>query len=402
MSPNAATRRLLRLPVIYTAALYGASGIGFAAANLALARQLSTSDFALLTLLMALLNVSIPLAPLGIDGVINRRALALGPQLLGGALTTSLIVGVAAVILARAVYGLDALAVSILLPSIVAGAITYLAGAYYRSRHKFLLSIILSQGSTYLFLVAAAAGFFVSITTPYFILGVIMVGLIAAAGQVWLRRLGEEPACVRRRFPWDEALFYVGVHAAGLLLWTMERLTVPKLLTFEDLATFGVLSSVALAPYRIVQAAVGFTLLPRLRAAPSGRARRTLVARESVLCAVAVILASAVVWWMAPVIAAWFVGDKYQITSMLLIAAIVAGSVRVASSIPRSAATALCTTEELAWFAGLNWAAVGLAFLGAWVGSGWGLPGILYGVAFGGLVHGLAAAGIAVRHIRAD
>lgn len=229
-----------------------------------------------------------------------------------------------------------------------------------------------------------------------------MVGLIAAAGRVWLRYVRKKPAGAGRHFPWHEAFFYVGVHAAGLLLLTMERLTVPKLLTFEDLATFGVLSAVALAPYRIVQMAVGFTLLPRLRAARSGRARRMLVAREGALCAAAVILASLVVWWMAPSIAAWFVGGKYQITPMLLVAAIVAGCVRVASSVPRSAATALCTTEELGWFAGLNWVAVGLAFLGAWLGSGWGLSGVLYGVAFGGLVHGLAAAGIAARHLRAD
>ena len=74
--------------------------------------------------------------------------------------------------------------------------------------------------------------------------------------------------------------------------------------------------------------------------------------------------------------------------------------IRVAASISRSAATALCTTEDLGRLAGLTWVAVGCAVLGAWVGSAWGLPGIMYGVAVGGLFHGLAAARVSARYLR--
>jgi hypothetical protein len=118
------------------------------------------------------------------------------------------------------------------------------------------------------------------------------------------------------------------------------------------------------------------------------------------VCATIVTVGSLVVWWMAPPVAAWFVGDKYQMTPMLLLAAIVGGSVRVAASIPRSAATALCTTEDLGRLAGLTWVAVGCALLGAWLGSAWGLPGIMYGVACGGLFHGLAAAKVSAPYLR--
>jgi O-antigen/teichoic acid export membrane protein len=400
ISSHAAARRLLGLPIIYTAALFAASGLGFAGANLILARLLSTSDFALVVLAMALLNVSIPLAPAGMDGVINRHTLDFGPSLLGRVLATSAIVGLITATLARTVYGLDALAGAILFSSIIAGGTTYLTAAHLRSRHQFVLSITLGQSSTYLFVVAAMVTLGAPIRTPDFVLGVIMVGLVAAAAWIWLRYSSKEPAGARRDVPWHDGLFYVGAQAAGLLLLSMERLIIPKLLTFEDLATFGVLSAVALAPYRILQMAVGFALLPQLRAAKSGEARRNLVAREVAVCAVIVMLGSLVVWWLAPPVAAWFVGDKYPITPMLLLAAIVAGSIRVAASIPRSAATALCTTEDLGRLAGLTWVAVGCAVLGAWLGSAWGLPGIMYGVAFGGLVHGLAAARVSARYLR--
>jgi hypothetical protein len=402
VSSHSAARHLLGSPIMYTAALFAASGLGYAGANLVLARLLSTSDFALVILVMALLNVSIPLAPAGMDGVVNRHTLDLGAPLLRRVLATSATVGLITATLARTLYGLDALSIAILFSSIVAGGTTYLAAAHLRSRHKFVVSIALGQGSTYLFVVAAVAVLCVPIRTPELVLGVIMAGLVAAAAWIWLRYRSQEPAGERRHFPRHDALFYVGAQAAGLLLLSMERLIIPKLLTFEDLATFGVLSAVGLAPYRILQMAIGFTLLPQLRAAKSGGARRSLVAHEAIVCGLTITLGSLVVWWMAPSIAAWFVGDRYQITPMLLLAAIVAGSVRVAASIPRSAATALCTTEELGRLAGLTWVAVGLASLGAWIGSSWGLAGIMYGVAFGGLVHGLAAVRIAARYIRED
>jgi hypothetical protein len=402
MLSRSAARRLLGSPIIYTAALYAMSGLGFAAANLVLARQLSTPDFALVTLLMALLNVSIPLATAGMDGVVSRYTLDLGPPLLGRVLATSALVGLTTVAVGRAVYGLDALSIAILLPSIVAGGTTYLAAAHLRSRRRFVLSITLAQAATYLFLIAGMAVLFVPVRTPGFVLGVVMVGLVAAAAWIWLRYRRKEPAGERGQFPWHDALFYVAAQTAVLLLLSMERLIVPKLLTFDDLATLGVLSAVALAPFRILQMAVGFTLLPQLRAATGGQARRGLVVREAVVCAITVGLGSLVVWSMARPLAGWFVGDRYEITPMLLLAAIVGGAARVASSIPRSAATALCTTEELGRLAGLTWFAVGCAFLAAWSGSAWGLAGIMYGVAFGGLVHGLAAAIVAAPHLRDD
>ena len=165
----------------------------------------------------------------------------------------------------------------------MAGGTTYLTAAHLRSRHKFVLSITLGQGPTYLFLAAGLAVLLVPIRTPDFVLGIIMVGLAAAAAWIWLRYRRQEPAGERQHVPWHDALFYVGAQAAGLLLLSMERLTVPKLLTLADLATLGVLSAVALAPYRILQMAVGFTLLPQLRAAKNGGARRSLVAREAVV-----------------------------------------------------------------------------------------------------------------------
>ena len=47
---------------------YGASGAGFAGANLILARLLPQTEYALFTLFVALVNLGYALAPAGVDG----------------------------------------------------------------------------------------------------------------------------------------------------------------------------------------------------------------------------------------------------------------------------------------------------------------------------------------------
>ena len=75
-------RRLWRSATLRSVAVLGVSGIGFAVANLVLARVLPTEQYALLTLVVALVNVGYPLAAAGVDGMVNRRRLEAGPRLL--------------------------------------------------------------------------------------------------------------------------------------------------------------------------------------------------------------------------------------------------------------------------------------------------------------------------------
>ena len=71
-----------------------------------------------------------------------------------------------------------------------------------------------------------------------------------------------------------------GVSAAGMLFIQLERLVIPHVLTVADLALFGVLGAIAGSLFRLLQMAVGFSLLPRLRGAATVLERRQLIARE--------------------------------------------------------------------------------------------------------------------------
>ena len=60
---------------------------------------------------------------------------------------------------------------------------------------------------------------------------------------------------------------FAGLNASGLLLIQLERLVIPHVLPLADLALYGVLGAIAGSLFRVLQMGVGFSLLPRLRAA---------------------------------------------------------------------------------------------------------------------------------------
>ena len=99
---------------VLSMAVYGGSGLAFVGANLLLARELSTEEFALLTLLIALNTLGYHLAPLGLDGIVTRGRTEIGGALLKRAAAVALAVGAAMSIIASLVYGISAAMASLL------------------------------------------------------------------------------------------------------------------------------------------------------------------------------------------------------------------------------------------------------------------------------------------------
>ncbi len=80
------------------------SGLGFSGANLLLARFLPTHDYARPALALSLVTLAVPLAPLGLQGVVVRQRLAATPQLLFRGMMTGIACGLAVAAVARFVY----------------------------------------------------------------------------------------------------------------------------------------------------------------------------------------------------------------------------------------------------------------------------------------------------------
>ena len=395
-------RILWTSPTIRSVIIYGGSGLGFAGANLMLARLLPTTEYALFTLVIALSNLGYSLAPAGVDGIVNRRHLDAGPGLLRRTLGASLLVAVAFVVIAEAAYHMSPLLLLVLFVSTIAGGAMAVAGAQFQSERRYAISLALTQSPNLALLIAAAAVLVSHHREARLPLVISALGFLAAAVYGWSVLFRERASKGPREtwFPWSEAFSFAGLNAAGLVLIQLDRLIIPYVLPLHDLATYGVLAAIAGSLFRVLQMGVGYTLLPRLRVANSVVERRQLIAHEAKLVAAMVVAGSAVIWIITPVVEHWFLQGKYHLGGSLLLAAVISGIAKIMNAFTKSTVTALATPGELSMVNLLGWASIALAIPAAAFGARWGLAGVIYGVGFGWLLRALTALYVTLRHLR--
>ena len=123
----------------------GASGAGFAGANLILARQLPESEYALFTLFLALVNLGYALAPAGIETFVVRRPVEFGPRFLQKVLTVTVPVGVIFGAVGRFGYDLSGPVALLLALAIAAGGAMAVAAARFQGELRFGLSLTIAQ-----------------------------------------------------------------------------------------------------------------------------------------------------------------------------------------------------------------------------------------------------------------
>ncbi len=376
-------------PALTAAVVFGMSGVGFVAANLILARALEPAEYAIASLVIALVQIAMPLGPLGLDALVTRRRLAGHPALLARAAGTSAGTGLAAVLVGAALYRLDPRLLALILVSSVAGGANLVASAVYQAQRRFAPALALSQSQNAFLAGGAVLTLVAAIPHAWVPCAVYAVGYAIAASVGWwriLRKTGPAPGPIA----FGELFSLAGLTAVTLVLIQIERLVVPRRLSLEDLALFGVLAAIAASPFRVLQQGVGYTMLPRLRAAGSVAERRKLLGKEARLAVAATAAASVGIVLVGPRIVDWWLAGKYVLTGPLLAAAVVSGAAKVACAFATSAATALCTEAELARLRGWAWAALAASFAACWAGATWGLVGVVYGAGLGWL--GLAAA----------
>ena len=395
-------KRLWRLPTIRTAVVYAASGIGFAGANLVLARVLPKEEYALFTLVLALVNFGFAVAASGVDGIVMRQALEFGPRLLGRVGTAATLVALVLGAVAAVAYQISVPLLSMLVVSAAAGGIMVVASARFQREQRFGLSLTLGQSPNLVLAVAAAAVFATGATDARVPVLIAMTGFVLAAWCGWWLLLRERKAKPERgsRFSWREALAFAGLNASGLLLVQLDRFLIPHVLPLGELATYGVLAAVVGSPFRVLQNSVGYSLLPRLRAATSIPERRRLIIREIWLAGLLLLLAAVAVWFAVPLVERWFLAGKYHLSGSLVVAATAAGLAKVMNAFSRATVTALADARELSLVNVLGWVSVAVATAAALIAGRWGLAGVIYGVGLGWLLRAAAALIVSARHLR--
>lgn len=398
--PDRSLRRLLQnSSALKTALFFGLGGVAYALGNLLLARALPPAQFGVFTLFLALVQLGASLAPIGLDGQVNRRpGGVLSP---GRPLLTSVIVAAATAIAASTLYRIDKALIVALVISITAGGTSRVASAIFQSRLRFGLALSLSQG-----LAVALLG----MGTLAVIVGGAQIGLLAAlvagyyvisatVGWGILARGRTQGTAQRHSF--FEGLSLLGITAAALILMQLERLLTPRLLTLDDLATFAVVTTIVGSPFRMLQMGAGYTLLPRLSKASTQEKRQDLVRREAVAVLLIAVAGALVILFAAPWLATWLLAGKYELPTVLMIAALVSGTVKLVDGFATTMVWALGSARQLALLNWVSWTCAGVGVIGAWLGARWGLIGLMYGVTLGWVCRGAVAATLAAKLLRA-
>jgi O-antigen/teichoic acid export membrane protein len=379
---------------------FGLGGVGYALGNLLLARALPPAQFGVFTLFLALVQIGASLAPIGLEGQLNRRP--------GGVvsparpLLTSLVVAAATAILAAALYRMDDSLIVALVIGITAGAISRVASAIFQSRLRFGLALTLSQGISVALLGMGAAAVIAG-GAQLWLLGALVAGYYVISASVgWGILARERPQGPPGAHSFLEGLSLLGITAAALILMQLERLLAPRLLTLEDLATFAVVTTLVGSPLRMLQMGAGYTLLPRLSKASSPEERRQLVRREAVAVMLIGGAAALVILVAAPWIAAWLLAGKYELSTALKIAALVSGAVKMADGFATTMVWALGSARQLALLNWVSWTCAGVGVTGAWLGARWGLIGLMYGVTLGWVCRGAVAGALAAKLLRGE
>jgi O-antigen/teichoic acid export membrane protein len=378
--------KLLRHPSLAASAVFFMSGGAFALGNLLLARTLSVTEFGQFALALALFNIVILIAPLGLDQFMLRHRFNPDARLIGLVATFALLVGLAVsafIVSLNALNPMEAVALTI---SIVSGAVIVTANAALRSRARTLWGLAFTTGASWMLLAIGGAALLWRPETAagpliVFALGNMMMALVAVRMAL---RPGTSGAHVIR-IDWRETFSLLGIAAVGTIALQVERLLVPGTLGLADLAIFAVLASTAIFPFRLLVAGVGFSLVPRLRRTTDPRERRRIVGLEILAAGGLALAAAAVIMILTPLLVPWLTIGAYHVSYGLTAVACLNGLSKLAHAMATAILTGCGTKKNVHHMNRLSFAWLALACAGGWAGSSLGLMGLLLGVSIGGL-----------------
>jgi len=400
-------RLLHESPALRVAAAFGVGGVSFAVGSLMLARQLSTQDYGLVSLVIGIVSVATVVAPLGVDSAITRHGWLVGSQLRRIALAASLFTAGVTAIIGWTLYALPAFLLICLLVAAAAGGISQVTAAHFQARRQFALSVALMQAPNWALGAAAILTALAGTTASAFPTATLAATGLAIAVVGWrlvTRRTKQAEPLARPQGLWTEAIPLVTVTAASACFLQLERLVIPAAVGINALSLYGVLAALVGSPFRMIQGGTAVTLVPRLREAATIQARWHLLRREAVLLLVVMVAGSALIWLLAPPIAHLILAGRYELSTPLLLATIVSGFLKVVSAFAIATASTLASARSLRLLSVGSWVCLGIGVAASFVASRWGLVGVLYGISFGWLVRCAMATGIslsALRHLTA-
>lgn len=391
-------RGLLRSPSLRAAAAMGLGGVCFSVGGLILARELPTQEYALLSLVLGIVSVAGNTAPLGLDQVVGRRGIRLDARWRRATLGASLVTALGAGIFSGLIYRVPpALMACVALITLTLG-MAQSVGAHFQGQRQFGIAVWVVQLLNGMIALIALVAAITGLGTATEVCALIGIGAMLGAAAIW-RLVRHESSPARQPSPWTvrrEALSLAAMQAGGSVFLQLERLLVAPTVGLHELATYGVLAAFVSSPFRLLQGAVQFTMIPRLREAGDARARRALVRREGALVALPLIAGSAAIWLLAPPLAHWLLAGRYELSATLITVMLFSGWLKLLNGFLTAIVVACGEERRLSWLSVICWGSLGVSIAGAFAAIPWGLAGVLLGIAMGWLARCLMASWLAL------
>ncbi len=363
---------------------FALSGMSFAAANLILAHYLTVHDYGVFSLLIAVVMLMASIGMLGADGVVNRHAMTPDVRVFVRVALSSISIALLGALMVVYTYQIPAALAALLVPTGVAFAMTRFCGAYLQSKYHLVSSLLFANSLNYLVLVVAllaAFGGLKSATIPFVVMSVLQCAI--AVGAVILVRNRFRTVSSSYKYSWRESLAIVFMVSSSGLLVQLERLVTPALLELEDLAVLGVLLAIVGPPFRLLQLTFGYDLLPSLIKGRRKGERLALLLKQTIVAFSLMLPLWLIIWFGVPLIQRLYLSDEYAMSNQLILAALVAGTIKGFSGIAQASITAMSSTKGMEIMGAIGWVSVLCAVLAASFGAQFGLAGVVYGVAVG-------------------
>jgi O-antigen/teichoic acid export membrane protein len=372
------------------AAAMGIGGVGFSLGSLLLARVLPTEQYGLVSLVFGIIGVAGLTAPLGLDQVVARRGISVDAAWRRAALGACVLTASAAATVAALVYHLSApLVTSVALITLALG-VAQTAGGHFQGQQRLRAAVWVVQLINGAIALVALVDVAIGVVSAAEVCSAIAaVAIIGAAAVWWLVRRRQGGAGDQQATPWrlrGEALSLLTVQACSSGFMQLERLLLGPIVGWHDLAVYSVLAALVSSPFRLLQAAVQFTLIPTLRVAGGARARRAKLLREAALVFVTVAAGSAAIWMLASPLARWLTAGRYDLSRALIAATLVSGLLKVLSGFLTAVVISCGEERRLRTLSFACWGSIGISVVGAFGTAPWGLVGVLYGISAGWLM----------------
>jgi O-antigen/teichoic acid export membrane protein len=275
--------------------------------------------------------------------------------------------------------------------------------AHFQSQRQFGLSMPFTQASNWVLMAVGFVAWIGTIPTATLPSALIALAAVVTAVIGWsmvARRTAAVEVGPANTGLWGEAFSLMSINVSGSVLLQLERLVIPMTIGIGNLALFGVAASLVGSPFRMLQMAINFTVIPRLRDAGSVAERRRLLRREFILLGAVIAPTSIALWLLAPPLAHWFLGGRYDLNIAIIVAMIISGLLKVLSGFGSSMVSALAPGRGLWLLSAASWVSILLSVGLAFAFRPWGLCGAIYAVSVGWLITTAVAFWISLPQLR--